>query len=316
MTARKVSRTPERFIDANGLTFCYETFGRRKDPALLLIMGMGAQMIGWEDDFCEALAGRGFYVVRFDNRDVGRSTHLNHLGVPHIPSSLVLAWWGQPVKAPYRLYDMALDVTGLLDALGIEAAHVVGLSMGGTIGQTLAIHFPQRLRSLTSIMSTTGDADLPRPRPWALNLVMRASPPKLEEYVEQYVRTWRDMRVMGSDEDDRRDRLRAARNHARGLNPAGGARHLMAILASGSRRKALAQVTVPTLVIHGDADPLVPLEAGLDTARSIPGAQMMVIEGMGHALPVRTWVSIIDAVSRHAQQVDGQNGAEGLPVGR
>jgi pimeloyl-ACP methyl ester carboxylesterase len=174
--ATKVARTPERFMAANGLTFCDETFGRRKDPALLLIMGMGAQMIGWDDEFCEALALRSFYVVRLA------------LGYPR-------HWLG---------------------------AHRLAVNVG-TIGQTLAIHFPDRLRSLTLVMSTTGAPDLPRPRPWAINLVMRPSPRAREEYVDQYVRTWRAMRVMGSDDDDRRDRTRAERNHDRGLNPAGAA---------------------------------------------------------------------------------------------
>jgi pimeloyl-ACP methyl ester carboxylesterase len=267
---------------------------------VLLIMGMGAQMIGWEDDFCAALAERGFHVVRFDNRDAGRSTRFEHAGVPDVAIALTRAWLRKPVSAPYLLDDMALDAVGLLDALNIRRAHVVGLSMGATIGQAMAIRHPERMLSLTSIMSTTGDPDLPPPQTWAVAAVMRPAPQSLDAYVDYYVRTWRMLRNTSFPEDEERDRARAHRNHARGLNPAGGARHLVAILASGSRRRALRNVTLPTLVIHGDRDPLVPLAAGIDTARSIPGAELVVVEGMGHGMPMRAWSQIIDAIERHA----------------
>jgi pimeloyl-ACP methyl ester carboxylesterase len=295
MTAQTMSAA-EKFVTANGLTLCCQSFGRPGDPALVLIMGMGAQMIGWDEDFCAAIAGRGFHVVRFDNRDAGRSTRFDFAGIPHVPTAMTLAWMRLPVPAPYLMYDMALDVVGLLDALGIHGAHLVGASMGGAIAQTLAIHFPERVLSITSIMSTTGDPDLPPPQSWALAAVMQPAPREREAYVEHYVTTWKRMRVASSNEDERRDRLRARGNHDRGLHPAGAARQLVAILASGSRRKALRKLTVPSLVIHGDVDPLVPLAAGKDTARSIPDARLMVLEGMGHGLPFWLWAEIIDAI--------------------
>jgi pimeloyl-ACP methyl ester carboxylesterase len=300
MSKRPLRRTTEQFVAANGITLCWDSFGDPAHPALLLIMGMGAQMIAWEDDFCEALAAHGFFVVRFDNRDAGRSTRFDEAGIPDVAVALTRVWLRRPVSAPYLLEDMALDAIGLLDALKIPRAHVVGLSMGATIGQTMAIRYPERMLSLTSIMSTTGDPDLPSPQPWAVAMVLRAAPLTLDAYVEYYMRTWRMLRGTSFAEDEARDRARAHRNHARGLNPAGSARHLIAILASGSRRRALRGVKVPTLVIHGDRDPLVPLAAGVDTANSIPGAKLVVVNGMGHAMPVREWPNIIDAIARHA----------------
>jgi pimeloyl-ACP methyl ester carboxylesterase len=297
---RPARRTPEDFVPANGLTICWDSFGDPAAPPLFLIMGMGAQMTAWDDLFCEQLAARGFRVIRFDNRDTGRSTWLHHAGTPDVMRAMTRAWWRMPVSAPYLLGDMAADLAGLMDALGIAAAHLVGASMGATIAQTFAIHHPERVLSLTSIMSTTGDPDLPKPSPSVVAAVMRPQPATLEGYVEQYVGTWRVLRVGRFADEEVRDRERAVRNFARGLNPQGSARHLVAILASGSRRRALRQVKAPTLVIHGDIDPLVPLAAGVDTARSVPGAELMVLEGMGHALAMPLWPRMIDGITRVA----------------
>jgi pimeloyl-ACP methyl ester carboxylesterase len=294
-------RAPEAYVRANGLSLCYQSFGSPADPPLILIMGMGAQMVGWDDEFCELLVERGFWVIRFDNRDAGRSSRFDRAGVPDVGAILTRAWMRRPVDAPYLLSDMAMDVVGLLDALKIDKAHLVGASMGGTIGQTLAIERPERVLSLTSIMSTTGDPDLPAPAPWAMATVFKPAPHALEAYVEHYIRTWKVLRVSAFPEEEPRDRARAERNHARGLNPAGGARQLAAILASGSRRAALRRVTTPTLVVHGDLDPLVPLAAGIDTAASIPGAELLVLKGMGHALPVRMWPQILDGIASLAR---------------
>jgi pimeloyl-ACP methyl ester carboxylesterase len=293
---RAVPHTPEAFVKANGLSICYETFGAPTDPPVVLIMGMGAQMVGWDDEFCQRLAGRGFRVIRFDNRDAGRSTHFEHAGVPDIVAAMTKAWLRVPVHAPYLLADMAQDVVGLLDALEIDSAHIVGASMGGTIGQEMALRHPRRLRSLTSIMATTGDPDLPQPKPWALGALFAPTPLERDAYIEHYAKLWRMLRGGAFPDEEARDRARAARNHARGLNPAGAARQLAAILASGSRRRALRRVSAPTLVIHGDADPLVPLAGGTDTAASIPGAELMVLEGMGHALPMPMWPRILDGI--------------------
>jgi len=269
---------------------------------MILIMGMGAQMIGWDDEFCEQLATRGFRVIRFDNRDVGKSTWIDRAGMPDVATAMTLAWLRWPVKAPYLLDDMAFDVVGLMDALGVRRAHIVGASMGATIAQVMALRHPERMLSMTSIMSTTGDPDLPKPSTAAVSAVMRPIPRGFEDYVEQYVNTYRVLRAGRFPEEEARDRARAARNHARGVNRAGGARHLVAILASGSRKKALGGVTVPTLVIHGKLDPLVPLAAGVQTAECIPGSEFMVLENMGHTMPMRLWPQMIEGIAAVASR--------------
>jgi len=293
-------RTSPAFARANGLELCYDTFGDPQAPPLLLIMGLAAQMIAWDDEFCAALAARGYRVIRFDNRDIGLSTRLDGAGLPDVQAAFMAAMQGRPVTAPYLLSDMAADVVGLLDALAIGTAHVVGASMGGAIAQTLAIEHPQRLRTLTSIMATTGAPDLPPPTPEALAILFKPTPTDQAGYLASYLQTWQVLRGPGFPLDDARDLERAGQNFARGLNPPGVARQLMAILASGSRREALRAVSVPTLVIHGRADPLVPLACGVDTAQAVPGAELLVIDGMGHALPITMWPRIIDAIARHA----------------
>jgi pimeloyl-ACP methyl ester carboxylesterase len=293
--------SPPAFAKANGIELCYDTFGDPKAPPLILVMGLAAQMIAWDDEFCAGLAGRGFHVVRFDNRDIGLSTRFDRAGVPDVQAAFMAAMQGRPVQAPYLLSDMANDVVGLMDALDIEAAHVVGASMGGAIGQTLAIQHPERLLSFTSIMSTSGAPDLPPPKPEALAMLFKPTPVDQAGYFESYVQTWKVLRAGSFPLDEERDLSRAGQNFSRGLNPAGVARQLVAILASGSRRDALATVRTPTLVIHGDVDPLVPLACGLDVAKSVPGAKLLVVEGMGHALPISMWPQIIDAIVAHCQ---------------
>ena len=289
------------FVRANGIELCYQCFGDPGAAPLILIMGLGGQMIAWEDDFCAQLAGRGFRVIRFDNRDVGLSTHLGAAGIVDAGAALMAALQGRPIIAPYRLDDMAADTIGLMDALRIGTAHVVGASMGGAIAQIMAIRHPERLRSLTSIMSTTGAPDLPPPTAEAM-AVLFGTPPTTDpsSYLAHYLRTWQVLRGPGFSADDARDVERAGQSLARGIDPAGVARQLAAVLSSGSRREALRDIEVPTLVIHGRADPLVPLASGLDTARAIPGAELLVLDGMGHALPVALWPRIIDAIARHA----------------
>ncbi|MBH1965579.1 MAG: alpha/beta hydrolase [Comamonadaceae bacterium] len=298
----RVAHSAEDFVEANGIQLCWDSFGDSTHPALILIMGMGAQMVGWDDEFCTQLALRGFRVIRFDNRDVGRSTWLHDAGIPDVTRAMMRAWMRWPVTAPYVLADMARDVIGLMDALGIERAHIVGASMGGTIAQVMSIQHPERMLSMTSIMSTTGDPDLPKPHPTATTAVMRPMPSKLEDYVERYVDTYRVLRLGQFPEEEERDRIRAARNHGRGVNSAGGARHLVAILASGSRKNALKEVGVPTLVIHGNLDPLVPLAAGLETAQCIPDAEMMIVEGMGHTLPKALWPQLTARIAGVAER--------------
>lgn len=288
--------TGEQFSSVNGIEVCWSSFGSAKNPTIVLIAGMGTQMTGWDDEFCSQLAERGFRVIRYDNRDIGRSSRMDHLGLPDVTRAMTRAWLRLPVSAPYLLDDMALDLVGLMDSLDIRSAHLVGASMGGTIAQTMAIRHPERVRSMTSIMSTTGDPDLPQPASSIVAAVMRPAPATLDGYTDHYVENWKKLRAGMFPEEEARDRTRAALNHARGLNPAGSARHMLAILASGSRRAALRSVSVPTLVIHGDIDPLVPLAAGIDTANNIRDAELLVLKGMGHAMPMPLWEPIIDGI--------------------
>lgn len=284
-------------LKANGVTIEYEEFGDRNGPPLLLIMGLGAQMILWHEDFCRQLASRGHHVIRFDNRDVGKSSWFDHLGVPDVTSAMTAALSRQPVSAPYLMGDMAADAVGLLDALGLDAAHVVGASMGGMIAQAVAIEFPTRVRTLTSIMSSTGNPDLPQPHPEALGVLLAPPPTNRAESIERAVTVFRTIGSPGFPFDEADVRERAARSYDRGFNPAGVVRQLVAILASGSRKQALQAVRVPALVIHGKDDPLVPVAAGQDTAAAIPGAELLLIDGMGHDLPRAVWPRVIDAIA-------------------
>jgi pimeloyl-ACP methyl ester carboxylesterase len=296
-----MQKNASKLAPANGIELCYETFGNRAEPALLLIMGLAAQMIAWEEEFCERLAARGYFVIRFDNRDIGLSTRFPQYNTPDLMALLGQALAGKPVAAPYALRDMAADAIGLLDALGIERAHVVGASMGGAIGQEMAIHRGARLLSLTSIMSSTGDPRLPQATPEVMAVLLAPPPTDRESYFESYKRTWAVLRGPGFPLDEAKDLERAARAWDRGLNPPGVARQLAAILASGDRTTALGGVRVPTLVIHGDADPLVRHAGGIATAKAIPGARLLTIKGMGHALPISMWPQLIDAIAAHAR---------------
>lgn len=287
---------------ANGIRIEYETFGKRSADPLLLIMGLGAQMVLWEEEFCERLAAKGHYVLRFDNRDVGLSTKFEQAETLGLRDLLSAFQSGKRVSAPYTLDDMADDSVGLLDALDIDAAHVVGASMGGMIAQTVAIRHPERLRTLTSIMSTTGDPELPQPKPDAVTALATPAPTERTANVDHAVRVWRTIGSPGFPFDEERIRERAALQFDRCFHPPGMARQLSAILAQGSRRAALRDVKAPTLVIHGSEDPLVPIEAGRDTAAAVPGAELLVIEGMGHDLPRGAWDRIIDAVTSHARK--------------
>ncbi len=296
----QVAHQPPKIARANGIDICYEIFGEPSAEPVLLIMGLGAQMVLWDDAFCEQLAARGFRVIRFDNRDIGQSGKLTG-GKRLTPIELLkLRFLKIPVAAPYKIIDMARDTTSLMDVLGIKSAHLVGASMGGMIAQEVAISFPQRVRSLTSIMSTTGNPKVPPPTKEAAAMLMAPPPTTKEEYFARFAQTWKILRVGSFPEDEALDPSRAARIFSRGLNPAGVGRQLRAILASGSRKERLRSVTAPTLVIHGTVDPLVRPEGGMDTAASIPGAKLMMVEGMGHAIPIPMWPQIIDAIDKHA----------------
>jgi pimeloyl-ACP methyl ester carboxylesterase len=284
---------------ANGIQIEYDTFGDPKASPLLLVMGLGAQMIGWPEEFAQLIADAGHFVVRYDNRDVGLSSKIESAGVPDIAKIMADREAGAEVTFAYTLKDMAADGIGLMDALGIERAHVVGASMGGMIVQQMAIDHPARLLSMTSIMSSTGAPDLPQATEAAMAMLLTPAPADRDAYIEHRVRS---ARVIGSAShliDEARIRRTAVRLHERAFYPVGTARQMAAIMASGSRREALRAVSTPTLVIHGAIDPLVPVEGGIDTANAVAGARLLVLDDMGHDLPEALWPQIVDAITRH-----------------
>ena len=289
---------------ANGMEIVYDMFGDPDKPPLLLIIGLGQQMIAWDEEFCAQIAARGYQVIRFDNRDTGLSTKLDKAGVPNMAVVFEAMVEGKPVDSPYSLLDMADDAVGLLDALGIESAHVVGESMGGMIAQRMVIHHADRVRTLTSIMSSTGEPGLPPPTPEAMNILANRPPTDRQGYIEDYVERWRVLNRQKLPYDEEASRELATKIFDRGLNLPGFARQLTAVIADGSRKQALKSVTVPTLVIHGDADPLVPVECGIDTANSVPGSELLIIEGMGHTFPRQVWAKVIDAIVRHMEPLN------------
>jgi pimeloyl-ACP methyl ester carboxylesterase len=287
-------------VTANGIQVEYETFGNSSDRPLLLIIGLGGQLIFWDDVLCRDLAGRGHYVIRFDNRDAGLSTKFDEAGIPDLVETFGKIMQGQKISTPYTLDDMADDTAGLLDALGIKRAHICGMSMGGMIAQTMAIRHPSRFLSLISIYSSTGNPELPQPKPEVIQLLIAAPPNEREGFVEHMVGLFKTIAGSGFPVDEEWTRKIIAEGYDRCFCPQGMARQLVAILTHGNRKPALASVKVPTLVIHGTADPLVPVEGGKDTAKAIPGAQLMLIEGMGHDLPHGgAWPRIVEAITAH-----------------
>jgi pimeloyl-ACP methyl ester carboxylesterase len=286
---------------ANGIEIEYEIFGARDATPLLLVMGLGGQMVLWDEGFCAMLADRGFRVIRFDNRDVGKSTNMNAAGAPDV-MALVAAAAGGQLTAAYTLSDMAADAAGLLDALDIDRAHVVGASMGGMIAQTLAIEHSERLLSLTSIMSTTGNPDLPPPNPEALAILISPAPMDRAGAIEHGVQMFRTIGSPGALFEEAQIRKLSTLQYDRGFNPAGILRQLAAIIVSGSRKEKLAKLRIPTLVIHGKVDPLIPFECGADTAASIPGARLEAVEGMGHDMPTVLWPRLVEWISDHASR--------------
>jgi pimeloyl-ACP methyl ester carboxylesterase len=280
-----LSSSSRRAAVGGGIEICYESFGDRDDPAILLVAGFGAQLLAWPPGFVEELVKRGHFVVRFDNRDAGLSTHLHDAPTPD-PRA---AFKGDVSSASYTLSHMAADVAGLIDALGLQSAHIVGASMGGMIGQTLAIERPDRVLSLTSIMSTTGDPAVGQSTEAALGALLASPARTREEAVEQVIAT---LRVIGSpayELDEAGLGERTAMAFDRGNDPIGVGRQLLAILASGDRTPLLRHVHVPTLVLHGADDPLINVSGGRATAEAIAGAELVVIEGMGHDLPPKLW---------------------------
>jgi pimeloyl-ACP methyl ester carboxylesterase len=299
-------------VTCNGIELEYEWVGHpavgnpadSQTPVILLIMGLGMQLIAWPDEFCAALVASGFRVIRFDNRDVGLSGRITGGKRPNLVWAMLAAKLRLPVRSPYTLADMAADAVGLLDALGIDRAHVVGASMGGMIAQVMAASYPQRVASLTSIMSTSGNPKLPRPRRDAVKtLVSKPSDPKNPAIViDHLIKVFGVIGSPGFPADLVALRDQLSRAVKRAYYPAGVARQLLAVIASGDRRPLLRTITAPTLVIHGAADPLIPLAAGQDTADNIPGARLMAIEGMGHDLPQKLLAPLAEAIATHCRQ--------------
>ncbi len=284
-------------VSANGIEIEYETFGDPGAAPLLLIMGLGAQMLSWDERFCDLLAGRGFHVIRYDNRDSGLSTKMDEAGVPDVLAAL----GGNPDPA-YQLEDLADDAVGLLDGLGIGAANIVGASMGGFVAQLMAINHPDRVLSLTSIMSGPGGRDGVAPQPEGAEILMRVPPPTREEQIEHGVWIRRVLTGPGDPFDVAAETRRVERAHDRSYYPLGTARQLVAILAAEGRLERLSRVKAPTLVIHGAGDVLVPVENGRKVAAAVPGARLLEFEGMGHNLPERVWPEVLDAIEELARQ--------------
>ncbi len=283
----------------SGIELCFDERG--SGEPLVLVMGIGAQMVLWPEGLCDAIAARGFRVIRFDNRDVGLSSKLDHLPVPPLMSTMARGFLGLPVSAPYALEDMAHDVCQLLDELDIESAHVVGASMGGMIAQTMAITSPHRMRSLVSIMSTTGKRGVLASEPRALRALFSSVPRTREEAIERHLNLFRVVRSTAFEMDEADTRERAGLSWDRCHYPRGVLRQLAAIAATGDRTARLRFVKVPTLVVHGSVDPLIRPIGGKMTAEAIPNATLRMIDGMGHDLPRGAWPILTELIARHAE---------------
>ncbi|MEM1229801.1 MAG: alpha/beta fold hydrolase [Pseudomonadota bacterium] len=290
-------------LEANGITIEYEDFGPVDGRPLILIMGLGSQLTRWPLVFCEHLVSAGHRVIRFDNRDVGLSSHLQDAGVPDMGAIMAAMLEGKAAPVPYTLDDMAADTAALMEGLELSAAHICGASLGGMIAQTLAINEPQRVLSLTSIMSTTGNRDLPPATPEAMAALMSPAATDREGAAR---RTAEIAAVIGSPAypaDPAELKERALADFDRATNPAGVARQMAAAATQPDRRAALAELRLPSLIIHGKDDPLVPVAGGIDTHEAIPGSELLVIEGMGHDLPRGLWPQISQAIARLTQGV-------------
>lgn len=289
---------------ANGIDITYEDKGPKDAPAILLVMGLGGQLTLWPDEFVDALVAHGFRVVRYDNRDVGLSTRFDAAGVPNLKWMFVKAALKLPVRSAYTLADMAADGMALLDHLGIDRAHIVGASMGGMISQHIAARYPARVLSLTSVMSTTGNPRLPRAQKEAMRvLANRPMAGDAEAMIAYSVNAARVIGSPGYPAAEERLQRRVRNDFERGWYPQGVARQMAAIVADGDRRSMLKSIAAPTLVIHGEADPLVLIAGGRDTAENIPGARLLTIPGMGHDLPLALVDTLADAIAEHARGV-------------
>ena len=290
----------ESYIQANGLRLAYEEFGNQSDPAIILIMGLGTQMISWPISLYCGLVDKGFRIIRFDNRDIGLSEKLENGHIPRVPGMLLRSKLGLPIKVSYTLKDMAEDVIGLMDALEIDQAHLVGVSMGGMIGQIATAKHGDRVLSFTSIMSSSGDPKLPGARKDVALTMAKRSIGLEKPTIENTMAYWRKIGSPDYQPSDEVLKKKILDGIERSFYPKGYSRHMAAILSSGSRVKLLKTISTPTLVIHGRDDALVPLECGVDTARRIPEAQLKIFDGMGHDLPVQLMPEFVELISEHA----------------
>jgi pimeloyl-ACP methyl ester carboxylesterase len=302
-----VSVEVARGVGPARIDIAYERFGDPSSLPVLLVMGLGTQMLGWPDGFCAELVGHGLQVIRFDNRDVGLSSHLTDAPAPAVRAALM----GVTSSASYTLSDMAADTAGLLDHLTLDSAHMVGASMGGMIAQAIAVEHPRRIRSLTSIMSSTGARTVGQPTQAAMTALLSPPGRTREEAVERTLSVVRVIRSPGFPTDEAEVRRRTELAYDRGYDPVGVARQLVAIAASGDRTAALRSVAVPTLVLHGAADPLVDPSGGHATARAIPGAELVVLDGMGHDVPVALWGEIARRIADHVRAAEAARTGRG-----
>lgn len=292
-------------LNVNGIELAYDSYGSETDEAILLLAGLGTQMIRWTVPFCEMLAARGYRVIRFDNRDTGLSTHFSHHDTLDFEALAKTLMSGQLPVIPYTLDDMSDDTIGLLDALGIKKAHVVGRSMGGMIAQLVASRYPERVYSLTSIMSTTGNPELPPTSPDVMALMTRPAPNPMEDeagYLAHSVAFARRIAGTGYPFEENEYRLMIREEVQRAYDPGSIGRQIAAIAVSGDRRPQLSKVKAPSLVIHGVEDPMFVPVCGKDTAQSISGAELMLLEGMGHDLPAPLFETVVDGIVRTARR--------------
>jgi pimeloyl-ACP methyl ester carboxylesterase len=291
-------------INANNISIEFETFGEPDAKPLLLVMGLGAQMVAWDEIFCQQLADAGHFVIRYDNRDVGLSTYFHDHGVPDFKELAVELLTNGSAKVPYTLDDMAVDGISLMDELGIEQAHICGASLGGMIVQAMAINHPDRILSMTSIMSTTGNPDLPPANPEAMEALNSERVDDPEHAMNRAVAASKVIGSTGFERDEERIRHKALESYNRAYNPDGVVRQMAAVMTHGDRRPGLNELKLPCLVIHGDIDPLVPVTGGHDTHQNVPDAELMIIKGMGHDLPKGAWSQIVKGVASITDQTN------------
>lgn len=291
-------------VTANGIQIEYETFGDKSNTPLLLINGFGGQLIHWDEELCKQLAENNLYVIRYDNRDVGLSSKFfEKAGGPKVLESLIAVQQGKQVIPPYTLKDMADDAVGLLDSLNIEKAHVCGISMGGMIAQLVAIHYPSRIFSLISMSSSTGDPQLPPGTPEAQAALAENPPPDRDQFIGYFVKFFEALCGPGSDSDERLAKKLGEMTFDRSYYPQGRACQFLAVRTAGSSKEELKLVKIPTLVIHGDHDPVLPLEHGKATANAIPNSELVIVEGMWHVPVPRFYPQIVNAIAKHTHRI-------------